>query len=70
MDLKALQKEEKFILTRRLNCSCYLFSILSATPLSAFTLLYPREKKKITGSRKLFPVVISSMEDLSDDGGL
>lgn len=41
--------------------------ILSAMPFSAFT-LYPQ--KRFTGSRKLFSVVISSLEDLSDDGEL
>lgn len=60
--------ERKFILTQRLNRSCYLFSYYQQCH---FQLLhYYILKKKITGSRKLFPVVISSMEDLSDDGGL
>lgn len=67
MDLKALQKEEKFILTQRVNFSCYLFSYYQRCH---FQLLHYILKKKITGSRKIFPVVISSTEDLSDDGGL
>lgn len=69
MDLKALQKEEKFILTQKLNCSCHLVLYYQQCHFQLLTLLYP-QKKKITGSRKLLPVVISSMEDLSDDGGL
>lgn len=42
--------------------------MLSARPFPTVT-LYP-QKKKITGSSQMFPVVISSMEDFSDDEGL
>lgn len=65
MDLKALQKEISFDI--RIELLLLPIFILSATPLSAFT-IHPQ--KNFTVSRKLFPVVISSMEDLSDDGGL
>lgn len=41
--------------------------ILSATPCSVSTFV---SSKKFTGSRKLFPVMISSIEDLSDGGEL
>lgn len=65
MDLKALQKEISFDI--RIGLLLLLIFILSATPFSAFT-IHPQ--KNFTVGRKLFPVVISSMEDLSDDGGL
>lgn len=44
------------------------FYIISKTIFSFY--VYILKKKKFTGRRKLFPVVISSMEDLSDGGGL
>lgn len=65
MDLKAMQKEISF--DTKIELLLLPIFILSATPFSAFT-LHPQNNS--TASRKLFPVVISSIEDLSDDGGL
>lgn len=66
MDLKALPKEEKF--DTKIELLLLPVFILSAKPFSAFMFIF--SKRKFTGRRKLFPVVISSMEDLSDGGGL
>lgn len=68
MDLKALQKEIYFD-TKIELLLLPIFHIISNATFS-FYIIISSKKKKITGSRKLFPVVISSMEDLSDDGGL
>lgn len=67
VDLKALPKEEKF--DTKIELLLLPIFILSAKPFSVFKFISSK-KKKFTGSRKLFPVVISSMEDLSDGGGL
>ena len=67
VDLKALPKEEKF--DTKIELLLLPIFILSAKPFSAFMFISSK-KKNFTGRRILFPVVISSMEDLSDGGGL
>lgn len=47
MDLKALQKEEKFILTQKLNCSCHLVLYYQQCHFQLLTLLYPQKKKSL-----------------------
>lgn len=66
MNLKALQKRNFFWHKDSIALATY-FHVISKAISNCYII---PSKKKITGSSQMFPVVISSMEDFSDDEGL